>query len=128
MNEFRVRRCPSVLCNFNCCFLSAIYTDTLDSAGHMFGPNDNRIDSFLQDVDDAMVFFIDELERRNLQNDVDVMFLSDHGMAELSDSRVINITRSITDDCERVIYEWPHAQIWPKPGMSESVSHESWCG
>ncbi|KAJ8311296.1 hypothetical protein KUTeg_011148 [Tegillarca granosa] len=58
-----------------------------------------------------------DLIKRNLENEVNVMIFSDHGMAELFQSHVINITGNIDiADVHVLLDRGATVNIWPKEG------------
>ncbi|KAJ8311300.1 hypothetical protein KUTeg_011152 [Tegillarca granosa] len=61
-----------------------------------------------------------DLIKRNLENGVNVMIFSDHGMTEVSQSHVINITGSIDmADVNVLLDRGATVNIWPKEGKVE---------
>ncbi|MFT7520723.1 MAG: putative AlkP superfamily pyrophosphatase or phosphodiesterase [Kiritimatiellia bacterium] len=64
-----------------------LYFSSVDHAGHTEGPDSDEIATQLQDVDAAMGLLLDGLQSRG-HTDVDVVVVSDHGMAARSATRV----------------------------------------
>ncbi|MGY6532103.1 alkaline phosphatase family protein [Glycocaulis sp.] len=71
--------------------LIALYFDEPDSSGHRYGPDSDGYGAAIARVDEMLGLMIDELDARGLLERTDIVFLSDHGMAELSTERVISI-------------------------------------
>ena len=71
--------------------LIALYFDQPDGAGHGFGPDSEGYGAEIERVDAILGQMISELEARGLLERTDFIFLSDHGMAEISAERVITI-------------------------------------
>ncbi|KAI8806768.1 alkaline-phosphatase-like protein [Cladochytrium replicatum] len=69
--------------------LVTMYTPEIDSAGHRSGVYSKEVNDTLVNVDRALGRLMDELDTRNLTSYVNVIVVSDHGMTDLSHSRVI---------------------------------------
>jgi predicted AlkP superfamily pyrophosphatase or phosphodiesterase len=61
--------------------LLTLYWSDVDSAGHQSGPDSAETASAIGRVDRWMGLLIDELERRGLYDRVNLLVVSDHGMA-----------------------------------------------
>jgi predicted AlkP superfamily pyrophosphatase or phosphodiesterase len=61
--------------------LIAAYVPNVDSDGHLYGPNSTEIRSTIRDVDNMLDQLFQGLETRNLTKIVNVVVVSDHGMA-----------------------------------------------
>ncbi|BGP34102.1 hypothetical protein JCM10296v2_005917 [Rhodotorula toruloides] len=69
--------------------LMAVYLPEVDQAGHKTGPDSRTTEKTLAAVDEFVREVFEELERRNLSEVVDVVVVSDHGMAATSNKRLI---------------------------------------
>jgi predicted AlkP superfamily pyrophosphatase or phosphodiesterase len=69
--------------------LVTVYFDDVDQAGHDFGPNSPETDSAIARVDRAVGALLDGLRSRGLDRSVNVVVVSDHGMAELKAGQLI---------------------------------------
>lgn len=93
-----------------------------DSVGHGNGPNSKELRDTLIQIDKKIQKLMTLLKERNLEDDVNVMIYSDHGMAELSTSRIINITGVIDQaDVKYVLDIGATVNIWPAEGKLEKV-------
>ena len=93
-----------------------------DKYGHMYGPKSPQLNHVLEEIDAEMVKLMDSLDEAPLKNKVNVMFFSDHGMADMSESRVINITDAVnTSDIALMLDAGPNCYIWPNEGKLEKV-------
>ncbi|KAG2194458.1 hypothetical protein INT47_003826 [Mucor saturninus] len=66
-----------------------IYCPQIDQEGHKFGPNSPKLNKYISEGDEAIGYFLKELERRNLEGHVHTVIVSDHGMTETRDSKLI---------------------------------------
>lgn len=69
----------------------AAYVPDVDRDGHEFGPNSTSIRSTIADVDGMVGSLLRGLEERNLSDVVNVVVVSDHGMATTSEDRIIQL-------------------------------------
>lgn len=61
--------------------LMAVYAPEVDQAGHRVGPHGTTTEKALQMVDEFVRQLFDVVDARNLTDIVDVVVVSDHGMA-----------------------------------------------
>ena len=71
--------------------LIAAYVPNVDSDGHKYGPNSTEIRSTIQSVDAMLDELFRGLEDRNLTDIVNVIIVSDHGMATTDTSRLLQL-------------------------------------
>lgn len=67
----------------------ALYFDTVDTAGHRFGPDSAELDAALVQVDAALARLVDGLRSRNLDGHTNLVIAADHGMMATSDAQVV---------------------------------------
>jgi predicted AlkP superfamily pyrophosphatase or phosphodiesterase len=99
-------------------FITAYFEDT-DNAGHEFGPLSPRTDSAIARVDSAIGAIVKGIERLGRTDDVHVVVVADHGMAETAPERTIYIDDLVPLDSLRVIDWTPIATIEPS-GASDA--------
>jgi predicted AlkP superfamily pyrophosphatase or phosphodiesterase len=91
--------------------LIAAYVPNVDADGHNFGPNSTEIRVTIHDVDTMLDNLFKGLEARNLTNVVNVVIVSDHGMATTDTNRLIQLE----DIVDRSLIE--HTDGWPLYGL-----------
>jgi predicted AlkP superfamily pyrophosphatase or phosphodiesterase len=89
----------------------AAYVPHVDSDGHKYGPNSTEIRDTLSKVDNMLDQLFQGLEERSLTNIVNVIVVSDHGMATTDTSRVIQLEDLV--DMSKV----KHTDGWPLVGI-----------
>lgn len=57
-----------------------VYTEHTDHTGHNTGPDSPDIKQAVRDLDDVLMYLMNEIEKRNLANAVNIVIVSDHGM------------------------------------------------
>jgi predicted AlkP superfamily pyrophosphatase or phosphodiesterase len=66
-----------------------MYFESVDDAGHEFGPNSKEVADSIKEVDDLLGEILTGIEKRGLMNQTDIIIVSDHGMSSVDGSRVI---------------------------------------
>lgn len=94
-------------------FLGAYMFD-VDTAGHDFGPNSDETRLAITKVDHVIGVLLDGLVGRNLSSIVNVIVVSDHGMAEIVPERVIHLDDYI--DMDQIVshHVFPYAGLTPR--------------
>jgi predicted AlkP superfamily pyrophosphatase or phosphodiesterase len=101
-------------------FITVYFEDT-DRAGHTAGPDSQDVREAIMRADGYIGRLLRGLERRGLTEKVNVVALSDHGMASVSIDRVIVVDDYISLDDVEIIDINPTFAIIPKPGKDDSV-------
>ncbi|KAG2388541.1 hypothetical protein C9374_000705 [Naegleria lovaniensis] len=68
------------------------YFDGVDSNGHSYGPNSNNVINAIREVDESIGLLMTGLEQRNISQQVNLLIVSDHGMAETPSSKIIRVS------------------------------------
>ncbi|XP_041372147.1 glycerophosphocholine cholinephosphodiesterase ENPP6-like [Gigantopelta aegis] len=103
--------------------LSVVYFESIDDLGHRYGPDSVHVKGMVKQVDRVIETMLREIETRHLDDDINVMVLSDHGMTDVSLSKVVNISDVINmDNIEVIINNYGSSvYIWPKNGKEQTV-------
>lgn len=99
--------------------LITLYFDTVDTAGHNFGPADTRTTDALIEVDQRIEALVKGFAEMN--QPVNLIVVADHGMAETSSERTILIGDHLPADSARIIESGPYASFEPLPGKEQIV-------
>lgn len=91
--------------------LIAAYVPDVDADGHLYGPNSTYIRSTIAEVDGMLGALFQGMEERNLTEVVNVVIVSDHGMATTSVNRLIQLE----DIVDTSLIE--HTDGWPLYGL-----------
>ncbi len=92
------------------------YFPEVDHSGHLFGPDTPQTDSAITQVDSAVGAIVDGIARMHLDGRWNVIVVADHGMAAISQSRVVFLDDYISLDSVDVIDWGAYALVAPKPG------------
>jgi predicted AlkP superfamily pyrophosphatase or phosphodiesterase len=91
--------------------LVAAYVPDVDVAGHRYGPNTTETDHAIRRVDGMLTQLFAEMEERNLTEIVNVVVVSDHGMASTSRERILRLEDLV--DTQKI----EHTDGWPLYGL-----------
>ena len=94
----------------------SIYFSDVDDAGHKYGPGAPQVDSAIARVDSIIGVLVDGIAARGLAGRVDIVVVSDHGMANLAPERVIYLDDYIDLARVEIVDITPVGAISPKPG------------
>lgn len=98
-----------------------LYLDTIDGVGHHFGPESAELDAELRIVDATIRRLIDGLIERNLDQQVNIVIVSDHGMISTSPDRVIYLDDLLPAEYAHVVNYGVLAGIVPKRDHSRDT-------
>jgi predicted AlkP superfamily pyrophosphatase or phosphodiesterase len=70
-----------------------LYFHETDEQGHHYGPNSNECNEAIKLLDGIAGKLLQRLEEIKMKDSVNVIFVSDHGMTEVSKDRVINVEK-----------------------------------
>lgn len=94
--------------------LIAAYVPNVDADGHLYGPNSTEIRVTINDVDTMLDQLFQGLEARNLTNVVNVVVVSDHGMATTDTNRLIQLEDLVDTSLIEHTDGWPLYGLRPK--------------
>lgn len=99
-----------------------LYFSTTDDVGHEFGPDSEETRYGVADVDARIARLMAGLRVRKLDNRVNVIITSDHGMTNYYAKQAVIVDEKFdANDAEQVLWASPLVQIFPKPGKLESI-------
>ncbi|KAK5081258.1 hypothetical protein LTR05_008052 [Lithohypha guttulata] len=91
--------------------LIAAYVPDVDRDGHRYGPNSTEIRATIASADNMLTLLVEGLLQRNLTEIVNLVVVSDHGMATMSAHRMVQLDDLI--DMNLV----DHLDGWPLRGL-----------
>ena len=97
-----------------------LYFDTVDTAGHEYGPDDARTTAVVADIDKKIGMLVDGLNA--LHQPANLVILADHGMAPISSDRVVALDQIAPAADYRVIESGPYASLEPTAGHEADVA------
>lgn len=100
---------------------STLYFSFVDSRGHRYGPNSSEVDEAVVEMDALLGYLFEEMDRYGLTDQLNLIVVSDHGMAELSEDKLIFLDDLINLDDVDMIDWTPVAMIRPDEGKTEEI-------
>ncbi len=68
-----------------------LYFDRTDTKGHGFGPNSAEVNLSIRELDSLLGIIVAKRDESSLKDSLNIIVVSDHGMAETSPDRVYNV-------------------------------------
>lgn len=103
----------------------AAYVPVIDVDGHRYGPNSTELNNTLQEVDAMFNDLLQGLQQRNLADIINIVVVSDHGMASTSTERLIQLDDLLDVNLIEHIDGWPNYGLRLKdPSTVEDVYHD----
>jgi predicted AlkP superfamily pyrophosphatase or phosphodiesterase len=93
-----------------------LYFEQVDASGHLHGPDSPQIEAAMVAVDNALKRLVDGLDARGLRDKVNLVIVSDHGMAELDEDKVIVIEDVVDSSWVEIVSLSEIPSFNPKPG------------
>ncbi|XP_071955926.1 ectonucleotide pyrophosphatase/phosphodiesterase family member 5-like [Antedon mediterranea] len=105
--------------------LGILYFHEPDRTGHMYGPNSPEMIQMLQILDKNIGYLIDEMEINNLYDTMNIIITSDHGMADVSVERVIELDKFVNSSLYEYDNNTPVIGIWPNKEEDDNVIYNA---
>jgi len=96
-----------------------LYFDTVDTAGHAFGPDDPRTTAAVAEIDGHIGDLVAGLAE--LDQPANLVIVADHGMAATSSSRTIVLSQLLPAGSYRSVETGPYASLFALPGHEAEV-------
>jgi predicted AlkP superfamily pyrophosphatase or phosphodiesterase len=101
--------------------LVAMYLSDTDDAGHRYGPDAPETDQAIGRVDSTIASLLEGLDRRDLTRRLNIVVVSDHGMAAVDSAHAILLDAYIDLNQVSVLELGPTAALIPDPGREDQV-------
>lgn len=99
-----------------------LYFELVDTVGHAEGPRSKRLDAAIAAIDRALARLVRGLEARGLLDQVNLVLVSDHGMAATSPRRIARLDRLVERDDVVVRYFGTIVPVEPVAGRAATVA------
>ncbi|MEG3088133.1 alkaline phosphatase family protein [Sphingomonas sp. PB4P5] len=96
-----------------------VYFDTVDTAGHRYGPGDVRTTQAVAEVDARIGELVAGLA--TLGQPANLVIVADHGMAETSSARTIALDKIADPADYRILENGPYAALAAVPGHEQAL-------
>ncbi|CAI9735417.1 glycerophosphocholine cholinephosphodiesterase ENPP6-like [Octopus vulgaris] len=101
--------------------LVGIYFELTDKMGHNYGPNSPQLESVLRETSEIIDRLLVQLKEHHLENEVNVILTSDHGMSQITPNRYIDLNPVLKVQDTHHLYGSVFLSIWPKEGKTNQV-------
>lgn len=102
--------------------LLTLYFSDVDDAGHNFGPDAEETKRAVLKVDENLTRLYEGLKKRKIENKVNLIIVSDHGMAAYQPRDAIILDEMFdVNVAERILWSGEFTQIFPKAGREEEI-------
>ncbi|XP_061602757.1 ectonucleotide pyrophosphatase/phosphodiesterase family member 5 [Cololabis saira] len=98
-----------------------LYWEEPDESGHNLGPQSPLMDAVIAGIDEKLGFLINELKKSGLYEKLNLVVTSDHGMAQLSHEKIIELDEYVDRDLYTWVDKSPVVGILPKEGKLNEV-------
>lgn len=93
-----------------------LYFDDVDHAGHGYGPDSRQVNEAIAKVDGALARLVEGLKKRGLYERINLIVVSDHGMAGVPPTHNVTVDKLIPLDSVQVVSLGVLAGFNPKDG------------
>lgn len=97
------------------------YIEEPDGCGHNFGPHDKRTRKMVETLDSLVASFYNKMSKLPIADDINLIVLSDHGMAWVPEGNNIVIGNRLKDNWIIKVDGSIPANIYVEPGCVDSV-------
>ncbi len=98
-----------------------LYFDVVDTQGHYTGPDSDELRNTLVGIESTLARLVNGLRERGLYDGVNLVIVSDHGMANVPEGHVVAIDESVSGDLFDLVSIGPVAGLEPRPGRADAM-------
>ncbi|XP_060854448.1 ectonucleotide pyrophosphatase/phosphodiesterase family member 5-like isoform X1 [Rhopalosiphum padi] len=98
-----------------------MYFDEPDKTGHLKGINSKEIQDQIVRVDVALGYLLDHIKSENLENKINLIILSDHGMDTVTYDRMIHLDKYVTNTTYKKVSSGPNVFIHPNEHKFDEI-------
>lgn len=103
---------------------ATLYFSHVDTQGHRYGTESDSVEVAIREADRIMGYLKEQLQDSNLWDRTNILVVSDHGMIDLSEEKIIELDKIVNmDSIERIIWG-PLTMIQPK-SEKEAETYEA---
>ena len=101
--------------------LLMLYLDAVDQAGHDYGPRSQQVREAVEQADASIGRLMEALKDRGIDDEVNMLVVSDHGMSPQSPKKVVCLDQYLDMSTVDVIDGTPIVNLLPKDGDYEAL-------
>lgn len=104
--------------------LITLYFEHVDTAGHDNGPESRNVEDTLKALDAAIGQLLDGIDARGERDRVNLIVVSDHGMAATSPERVMTVEDRVSPDDAQAVTVGQVVGFNPRPGREAAAERQ----
>lgn len=95
--------------------LVLMYFNEPDHISHGDGPNDVTVLDIIEKINDGLAYLLQRLKETNMKDTTNIFIVSDHGMAELSKAKIVDVHNFLNKDTYNYgrMSGTSHLGVWP---------------
>jgi ectonucleotide pyrophosphatase/phosphodiesterase family member 5 len=97
------------------------YFEATDTYGHKYGPDSHEINFAIAQLDSILGYYFEKLKELKLLDSTDIIVVSDHGMTNVSEDRVINVENMLEGFKYKPNDSGPFMMIEPVKGELDNI-------
>lgn len=102
-----------------------LYYSKVDLAGHDHGPDSVQVAEAMAETDQSIAYLLSELEARSILDKVNLLIVSDHGMANVDLNNHVIIDEAFdTSLARRMVVTGELVSIFPSEGQTETIAQQ----
>jgi predicted AlkP superfamily pyrophosphatase or phosphodiesterase len=98
-----------------------LYFDAADTYGHKYGTNSTELNNILMRLDSLVGKLFTGLKKINLYDSTNIIIVSDHGMTDVSNDRIINIEEILEGYNPKLWDYGPVMYVFPDENNAEKI-------
>ncbi|XP_046338930.2 glycerophosphocholine cholinephosphodiesterase ENPP6-like [Haliotis rufescens] len=99
-----------------------LYYEVTDYVTHLYSPGSQESKGLSRWLDNEFDKLIHDIDNDELEYDVNVLVASDHGVADISKKKVVNITAVLVpEDVDHIVGHGAIVSVWPKTDKVQQV-------
>ena len=98
-----------------------LYFEATDDMGHRYGPDSKEVNWAIAKEDSMIGLLQQKLKEINLSDSTDIILVSDHGMTNISNKRVVNVEKILSSYKVRYHENGPFMMIQPEKSQVREV-------
>jgi len=92
-----------------------------DQTAHVYGPDSNEVTAMIEKADKLMGYFMEEMYRVGLLDNINIIVTSDHGFSSNSKDNLIYLDDFVDPRDYDIVHHNPVASIIPHEGKEEEI-------
>lgn len=97
------------------------YMEEPDHSGHVYSPDSSAVVPVIEDLDRVLAHFFNQARQLDIFNQIDFIFVSDHGMATYKPENYVNLGDYLPRDSFEMVVEGVPTLLYPRASYTEKA-------